>query len=194
MIYAQVKIKPCLQGIPYDSEKNVDRLPTTPILSILQFTFSPGVDISEPSQPASTLWHASLEFISTIPGFQGLYWGLVNQASPSQQVLVLIQWDSGLAWRRFQCSIGFRMLQGYVRESYNRCVQLSLPAKISSSTSRCILELVSYHFSPKVARRNPSLQDFKTRWESALLPLLSNLSGQMIHFGLLSLHIPIIST
>lgn len=172
MIYAQVKIKPCLQGLPYDLE-HVNQLPTAPVLSILQFTFSPGVNLIKPSQPASALWFASLEFVSTIPGFQGLHWGLVNQESPSQQVLVLIQWDSGLAWRCFQCSIGFRMLQGYVTEIYNRCVLLSLPTEVSASTSQCILELVSYQFSPSAAQREP-LQNFKLRWESALLPLLSN--------------------
>jgi hypothetical protein len=173
MIYARVEIKPCLQGLPYDSSKHMNQLPTAPVLSILQFTFSPGVNLIKPSQPASALWLASLEFVSTIPGFQGLHWGLVNQASPSQQVLVLIQWDSGLAWRRFQCSIGFRMLLGYVTETYNRCIQLSLPAEISASSSQCILELVSYQFSPGAAQREP-LQNIKLRWESALLPLLSN--------------------
>lgn len=97
MIHAQVKIKPSLHKIPYDSRRDEDELPPAPILSILQFTFRSGVDLGDTSQPVSTLWRSSLEFVSTIPGFQGLHWAQVNQESASQLIIILIQWDSGLA-------------------------------------------------------------------------------------------------
>lgn len=68
-----------------------------------------------------------LEYVSTVPGFQSLHWVPVSH-SPSQCIIFLIQWDSGLAWKRFQFSMGFSMLLGYLSlDLFNRCPQLSLP-------------------------------------------------------------------
>ncbi|CAI7616122.1 unnamed protein product [Penicillium glandicola] len=182
MIYNHLRTKPCLQHTAYDSERDEDQLPASPVLSILQFTFRPNVDVSELSESANALWRTSLGFVSTITGFQGLHWAVVSQASASQQVTVLIQWENGLAWKRFQCSVGFGMLLGYVTDIYNRCVQLSLLANISGCD---LLELVSYHFTSKTppgewksTRSKEWKQNFRDRWDFAFAPIIDEATAK----------------
>lgn len=188
----EAKIKPCLRNIPFDSEGDVSQLPETGVLSILQFTLHPGVDLLQPLQPVSSLWRDSLEFISTMPGFQGLYWAPVSQDTVYQQIIIiLVQWENGLAWRRFQCSIGFSMLLGYLAESFNRCIELSLPTGLSSSKS--LLELVSYRYPPRLSStglRSSEVEEekqrFKEVWGLSVLPLASitpSQSGRIFAFG-----------
>ncbi|KAJ5713598.1 uncharacterized protein N7483_010779 [Penicillium malachiteum] len=78
-------MKPSLRGIWYDS-LDWEHLPATPILSIFQFEFLSLVNLEDTSQTVSVLWRKSVEFASTLPGFQGLYWAPVNQSA----VMVLI--------------------------------------------------------------------------------------------------------
>lgn len=188
----EAKTKPCLRNIPFDSEGDVSQLPETGVLSILQFTLHPGVDLLQPLQPVSSLWRDSLEFISTIPGFQGLYWAPVSQDTVYEQIIIiLVQWENGLAWRLFQCSIGFSMLLGYLAESFNRCIELSLPTGLSSSKS--LLELVSYRYPPRLSStglRSSEVEEekqrFKEVWELSVLPLASITpaqSGRIFAFG-----------
>ncbi|KAJ5176582.1 uncharacterized protein N7482_002459 [Penicillium canariense] len=156
------KWKPSLHHIAFDSQ-NGEQLPATPVLSILQFKFGSAVNLDDPSQPVSVLWRVSVEFISTISGFQGLYWAPVDQNT----IIILIQWDSGFSWRRFQCSMGFSMLLGYLEQVYNRCVMLALPAHLTEACFR--LELVSYDFPARsYTSQNTSGEhqdNFKDRWE-----------------------------
>lgn len=164
-------MKPCLRRICFDST-DWERLPATPILSILQLKFISEVNLEDTSQPVSALWRKSVEFVSTLPGFQGLYWAPVNQSA----VIILIPWDSGTAWSRFQCSLGFSMLLGYLENVTNRCVQLALPVDLSNACFR--LELVSYGFpAPSDISQNVPEErqsNFKERWNSSLQPGVIN--------------------
>lgn len=161
------KMKPSLGGICYDSSE-WEQLPVTPILSILQLKFTSEVNLEDPSHTASVLWQKSVEFVSSLQGFQGLYWAPVNQTT----IIILIQWDSGLAWSRFQCSLGFSMLLGYLEHVINRCIQLALPDSLTNSTFR--LELVSYGFSTQSDASHNALgerqSNFKEQWDSLCQP------------------------
>ncbi|KAJ5917306.1 hypothetical protein N7466_010860 [Penicillium verhagenii] len=153
-------MKPAVAGICYDSP-DWEQLPATPILSILQLKFVSEVNLEDISQTVSVLWRKSVEFVSTIPGFQELYWAPVDQSAAT--IMVLIQWDSGKAWSRFQCSLGFTMLLGYLENVTNRCMQLTLPDFLS--TGFC-LELFSYNFPVSQNAPEERQSDFKARWNS----------------------------
>ncbi|KAJ5618556.1 hypothetical protein N7528_006667 [Penicillium herquei] len=167
-------MKPSLGGIWYDS-LDWEQLPATPILSILQFKFSSDVNLENTSQAVSVLWQKSVEFVSTLPGFQGLYWAPVSQMA----VIALIQWDSGLAWGRFQCSLGFSMLLGYLEDITNRCVQHALPDYLSS-TGFC-LEVFSYGFAATNDAPTQRQSNFKERWNSSLQ--LHKMDNMLYAFG-----------
>lgn len=172
MITRRVDVHPCLDNIAWNS-READQLPADPVLGILQFTFHAGVDVSEPSQPASVLWRNSLKFVSTIPGFQRIYWAPLDSHSPYQQIIVLIQWDSGHGWKLFQSSLGFSMMLGYVESISNRCIRLALPANQFSFP--CVLELVSFQFSATQIDKRPV---FKSKWEAAFAPHFSNATAE----------------
>lgn len=171
-----LEIRPCFQSIRYLSEE-VDQLPAHPVLGILHFSFHPGVDILEPSQPASLLWGKSLEFVSTIPGFQGLSWASVHDTSPNQQIIVLIQWISQHSWKLFQSSLGFSMMLGYISTISNRCIQLALPSDIFGFA--CYLELVSFKFSTMLSTTQLYKKaEFKAKWEMAFSPHLNHVTTE----------------
>lgn len=170
MLHSCVTCRPRFRKITYFS-KEVDQLPAQSVLGILQFSFHPGVNVLELSQPASLLWSRSLEFVSTIPGFQGLSWAPVNDASPYQQIIVLIQWISPYSWKLFQQSLGFSMMLGYMSMVSNRCIQLDLPVDVSGFA--CHLELVSFRFSTmQNSTQLDKKAEFKSKWETAFSPLL----------------------
>ncbi|KAL4738259.1 hypothetical protein BDV11DRAFT_139264 [Aspergillus similis] len=171
MINNYVAITPRLKNIAYNS-KEADYLPADPVLSILHFTFHPGVNVTEPSQLAYVLWQKSLKFLSTVPGFGGMYWATVNHTSPHQQIIVLIQWDSGNCWKLFQSSLGFSMMLGYLESISNRCIQSVLPINLTISDS--LLELVSFRFSNECGQE----PGFKSKWETVFAPYLSNSSAE----------------
>jgi hypothetical protein len=143
----------------YSKDLDDSELADLPVLGILHFTFQPGVDVSHPQQcPATVLWKKSLKYVSTIPGFERLFWSPVNDndASSCQQVVVLIQWKGVSGWRHFQISLGFSMMLGYITEASNRCIQHTLPPEIPRS---CYLELVSFRFPN-------GKTNFKAEWDS----------------------------
>ncbi|KAJ5114213.1 hypothetical protein N7456_002747 [Penicillium angulare] len=159
---------PSFKNVRYSSE-DLDQLPVQPVLSILHFLFHGRVDILDVSQSASLLWSRSLQFVSTIPGFERLFWAPVNDASSDQEVIVLIQWDSQQSWSRFQCSLGFSMMLGFISKISNRCIQLALASDISSLA--CRLELVSFTFWDIPSDSQLEKQtEFKEKWETAFPP------------------------
>lgn len=165
MVNGCLRTRPWFQNMPYYSEE-IDQLPALPVLGILHFCFHPGVDILEQSQPASLLWCKSLEFVSTIPGSQGLSWATINKAPTHQQVIVLIQWKSQQSWKLFQSSLGFSMMLGYILKISNRCVQLVLPIDIFEFD--CHLELVSFGFSTMLSTTQLQRKaEFKAQWATA---------------------------
>lgn len=175
MIKRHVAIRPCLNNIAHNL-KEADQLPADPVLSVLHLTFHSGVDVSEPSQLASVLWQKSLRLVSTIPGFQGLFWAPVDPGWANQEIIALIQWDSGRGWRLFQSSLGFSMILGYIESISNRCVQLALPANLSSLDS--VLELVSFRFSTILSTDQVDQPGFKSKWSKIFAPYLSNATAE----------------
>lgn len=180
MIIGRVDGKPHLNGISFLT-RDVDQLPGNPILSILHFTLQAGVDVADQSQLASNLWRKSLKYVSTIPGFQGLYWGPVDQPSSCQQIIVLIQWDSGHSWRVFQHSLGFGMMLGYIENISNRCIQLALPVDSLFASHSC-LELVSFQFSEIPS--TDQIARLRSKWSDMFPSYLSNalVESSLIHF------------
>ena len=181
MLTGHVDNRPCLSNIAHNS-KEAEQLPAGPVLSIIHFTFHAGVNISEPSQLAYMLWQKSLKFVSTIPGFQQLYWAPVDTASQDQQVIILIQWDSGHGWKLFQSSLGFTMMLGYIQNISNRCIQLTLPANLFNFDS--VLEIVSYQLSDTLS--TPQIDhksDFRSKWETTISLYPSNVTteSELIH-------------
>lgn len=167
--------RPRLANIAYDS-KEANHLPTNPVLSILQFTFYSGVDVSDSSQLVSLLWLTSLKYVSTIPGFQSGYWAPDYSASSFNQqqvVIVLVQWESGHGWKLFQSSLGFSMMLGYIKDISNRCVQLGLPISLHAGS---VLEIVSFRFSatPSSSAETDREPGFKHIWEKTFAPHLNN--------------------
>ncbi|KAL4912953.1 hypothetical protein BDW62DRAFT_214629 [Aspergillus aurantiobrunneus] len=171
MINNYVAITPRLKNIAYNS-KEADHLPADPVLSILYFTFHPGVNVTEPSQLAYVLWQKLLKFVSTVPGFQGMYRATVDHTLPHQQSIVLIQWDSSNGWKLFQLSLGFSRMLGYIESISNRCIQSVLPVNLTISDS--LLELVSFRFSHKCDQES----GFKSKWETVFALYLSNSSTE----------------
>ncbi|KAJ5752154.1 hypothetical protein N7520_009071 [Penicillium odoratum] len=157
-----LRILPSLSSITY-YDPRIDQLPVNPVLGVLRFNFNPGIDISERCR-ASILWHKSLTYVSTIPGFQRLYWAPVDHVSSSQQIIILVQWDSSRGWKLFQESLGFSMMLGYIESISNRCIQLALPANLLSLDT--VLELVSFEF-PGNTQVNMG-PGFKSKWETLL--------------------------
>jgi hypothetical protein len=182
MLTGLVDSSPRLSNIAHNS-KEADQLPAVPVLSIIHFTFHAGVNISEPSQLASILWQKSLKFVSTIPGFQQLYWAPVDTASLGQQVIILIQWDSGHGWKMFQSSLGFTMMLGYIQNISNRCIQLTLPANLFNFDSA--LEIVSFQFSDTLSTAQiDHKSDFRSKWETTISLYPSNVTteeSELIH-------------
>ncbi|OKL57762.1 hypothetical protein UA08_06886 [Talaromyces atroroseus] len=180
MIIGRVDGTPHLNRISFFT-RDVDQLPANPVLSIMHFTFQSGVDIADQSHLASIPWRKSLKYVSTIPGFQGLYWAPVDQPSSCQQIIVLIQWDSGRGWRCFQRSLGFSMMLGYIENISNRCIQLALPVD-SLFTSQSCLELVSFQFSE--APSTDQIAGLRSKWNDIFSSYLSNalVESRLIHF------------
>ncbi|KAJ5618565.1 hypothetical protein N7528_006676 [Penicillium herquei] len=156
-------MEPCLRGICFDSTE-WEQLPATPVLSILKFRFKDEVELENPSKPVYALWRKSVEFVSKTPGFQGLYWGPIDK----DEILVLVQWDSGKAWSRFECSLGFSMLLGHLEHVTNRCMQIALPTSLLNASFR--VEVVSYDFPASPEAPQTALEErqsnFKERWNS----------------------------
>ena len=177
MSHQTIEAKPSLAGISYSSTTDTDWPLANPVVSIVQLIFHPNVDVNDQKQPVATLWRSSLEYVSTIPGFQTLHWAPVKQ-SPTQCLILLIQWDSGLAWKRFQCSLGFSMLLGYLSPGqFNRCLQLELPADMINSD--CNLEIASFQFSynetsPSKAEIRESEEKFSAQWGSICHEVMSS--------------------
>lgn len=158
MFYSKGYVSPRLAGVSYTSDDDY-RLPTIPILSIVQLSFQPDVNIHDESQPVARLWEASLEFVSSISGFVDLHWAVLERQP--QVVIVLIQWENGIAWKEFQCSVGFSLLLGFLTEGcFNRAVRLSLPSTFAGPDR--ILELVSFEFPSNVSARDR--RRFKYEW------------------------------
>lgn len=105
-----------------------DQSPQSPILSILEFTLKPGIDVHDGSRPPRRLWEATLHYISSISGCCAVEWGsrLDNPPTGLTSILCMVHWDSTAAWRKFQHSLGFTPIIGLLAsDASNRCAKLS---------------------------------------------------------------------
>ncbi|KAK4163083.1 hypothetical protein QBC43DRAFT_320496 [Cladorrhinum sp. PSN259] len=108
-----------------------DGEPKTPILSVLEFTLKPGIDIiHNESGPPRRLWESALSYISSVPGYCAIEWGprIENDDNPSgpTSIFCLVHWDSTAAWRKFQHSVGFNPIIALINSDVsNRCAKLS---------------------------------------------------------------------
>lgn len=121
---------PALAGV-YWQAMTAENCPGGHVLSLLDFTFLAGVDVSDLSTAAGTLFEASIENVRAIPGCVDL-----KVASQERQVCVLILWEGALSWKSFHESIGFvRMARLVARDIINRSVMvLGVPGFLSRKT------------------------------------------------------------
>ncbi|PYI34991.1 hypothetical protein BP00DRAFT_335497 [Aspergillus indologenus CBS 114.80] len=133
---------PCLAGLPWSDRDATVCLPGKPILSLIRLSFRPDVDLTDENHVTFSLWQKSLAFISTVLGFQHLYWAPMH--NEPRGVIVLIQWQNGDAWREFQASFGFGLVLPLLREKplLNRCLQLTLPPTFTAGSNH-FLEMVN---------------------------------------------------
>jgi hypothetical protein len=106
----------------------------SPILSILEFTLMPGVNVHDQSRPPGKLWDAALRYIGSIPGCCAIEWGpRLDRDNPPTgiaytSILCTLHWDTTAAWRAFQYSLGFTPLVGMLASDVSNCC-----AKLSAS-------------------------------------------------------------
>lgn len=68
------------------------------------------------------------------------------------------------------------MMLGYIESISSCCVQLALPANLSSSDS--VLELVSFRFSTVLSTDQVDQAGFKSKWSRIFAPYLSNATAE----------------
>ncbi|KAJ3478026.1 hypothetical protein NLG97_g8686 [Lecanicillium saksenae] len=114
---AQHEYGPALAGTHWQAIYP-ENVPAGQILSLLDFTFSIGVNISDNSTSPGRLWEASIENTCAIPGCVDLTWAVHDC-----QACVVILWDSGWYWKAFQESTGFAKMAPLVsRDIVNRSI------------------------------------------------------------------------
>ncbi|KFY50522.1 hypothetical protein V495_00206 [Pseudogymnoascus sp. VKM F-4514 (FW-929)] len=97
------------------------------IVSIVQLQLLPGLSVLKKATPARRLWLATLQYISTIPGWESTLWG-TDTNQDREDICLLIQWDHHTAWTRFQGSIGLSLMLGMLgKNPSNKCLCLRLP-------------------------------------------------------------------
>lgn len=103
--------------------------PQTHVLSILEFTLKPSVDVHDGSRTPRKLWDAAFRYISSIPGCSAIEWasslgGGTDPAGPTS-ILCLAHWENITAWRTFQYSLGFSPIIALLdADVSNRCARL----------------------------------------------------------------------
>lgn len=94
------------------------------ILSIICLPLKRAINIHDESQAVSRLWHAALDYISSLRGCEAIYWGS-DLESELPAVLLLVQWSAASSWRTFQQSPGVAMISDMLRaDPLNQTVRL----------------------------------------------------------------------
>ncbi|GKZ72765.1 hypothetical protein AnigIFM50267_009144 [Aspergillus niger] len=169
---------PRLSGVSWTETRLHDHLPPTPVLSFVRLTFRPDVNIVNETKIGHSLWQQSLALISTIPGFQRVYWASISD--DPNGVVVLIQWQSGDAWKEFQFSFGFGLMLPLLQQKplLNCCVQLNLPADFAAGPGH-ILELVELSVLRASNKYDPAerCQWVNEEWQGLIEVLKSGVLG-----------------
>lgn len=166
---------PAVAGIDWSLLKH-DEFPQTPILSILQLDLYPGSGIQDTNRPACRIWNASLDYVSSISGCVALHWAQLEDNADT--LIVLLQWEDPYGWKRFQESVGFRLMKDLLTPNcFNRAARLALPT-IPKPADYC-LELVSFQFDS--VSSNERRQLFESEWQQLVMTM--NRSSAVIILG-----------
>ncbi|KAL6908637.1 hypothetical protein GGI43DRAFT_149888 [Trichoderma evansii] len=166
---------PAVDGVLW-SRIYLDESSPIPILSVLELNLKPGIDILDNSKPPRKLWDSALHYISSISGFCAVKWGPTLDESPTT-LLCMIHWDSTVAWRKFQYSLGFSALIGlFESDVSNRCAKLSL-LDLSWLDRAAIVDIVSVTFDAQ-DMSSPELRvAFKESWNAHVVSVTSEYEG-----------------
>ncbi|KAJ4865093.1 hypothetical protein T069G_01623 [Trichoderma breve] len=191
---ATPRFGPAVDGVLWQKsrpEEIADASPQTPILSIIEFSLKPGVDLRDDSKPPRKLLDATLHYISSIPGCRGIEGGLRLHIDVEACFFCLIYWDSVVAWHKFQHSLGFTPLVALLASDVsNRCAKFA--GRISSALglneavrATTIIDVVSVTFSAQDVSSQELRLAFEERW-NALVASLTDGDGDN---GLLHSHV-----
>ncbi|KAK4080534.1 hypothetical protein Trihar35433_1639 [Trichoderma harzianum] len=191
---ATSRFGPAVNGILWRKsrpEETADEIPQTPILSIIEFSLKPGVDLGDDSRPPRKLLDATLRYISSIPGCRGIEWGLRLDADVEAGFFCLICWDSVVAWHKFQHSLGFTPLVALLASDVSNCCAkftgripsaLGLGEAVRATT--IIIDVVSVTFSTQDVSSQERGSTIEERWNALVASLTDGDGGN----GLLHSH------
>lgn len=169
-IQIQHRYGPAIDGV-YWQRSSADNLPATPVMSIVELVVQSPVEISDWSSAPGKLWEMTLQYLWSIPGCSDIKWGFEKENSTA--VVVLIMWETGMAWKSFQGSIGFvPMTPLLANRMRSRCIKLSTTASLASQ-GQTILHRFESTFDTDLD--TASRQHFETECTAATAALgLSN--------------------
>ncbi|KAK0763963.1 hypothetical protein N5P37_003355 [Trichoderma harzianum] len=191
---ATPRFGPAVSGVLWRKSRPegiADESPQTPILSIIEFSLKPGVDLGDGSRPPRKLLDATLRYISSIPGCCSIEWGLRLDAEVEAGFFCLIYWDSVVAWHKFQHSLGFTPLVALLASDVsNRCAKFA--GRISSAlglgeavrATTIIIDVVSVTFSTQDVSSQERGSTIEERWNALVASLTDGDGGN----GLLHSH------
>ncbi|KAI0872379.1 hypothetical protein GGS24DRAFT_18584 [Hypoxylon argillaceum] len=177
--HATPRYGPAVNGVLWNRtspEGEADESGQTSILSILEFTLKPDVDIRDDAKPPRQLWGAALHYISSIPGCCAVDWGPTLE-DPPVTILCMVHWDSMVAWRKFQQSLGFSSIIGLLSSSVlNRCAKLGAAGAPRFSDGRdraTVVDVVSVTFSADDAPSPERRSVFEQKWNTLITSVTS---------------------
>ncbi|KAJ2979403.1 hypothetical protein NQ176_g3273 [Zarea fungicola] len=123
---------PALNNVRSD-RITTENCPDGPVLNLLSFELSEGVDLSDGATAPGKLFKAAMEYVRTIPGSVE-----IKLARETQNFCILSLWDSPLSWSSFQKSVGFTRIAPLVTHDIaNRSMMLPrLQRSFSSKAAR----------------------------------------------------------
>ncbi|KAI0103304.1 hypothetical protein GGR51DRAFT_561734 [Nemania sp. FL0031] len=168
--HATPRFGPAVDGVLWSRTRpgvEADESSPPPILSILEFSLQPGIDVRDDIQSPRKLWDTTLHYISAIPGCRAIEWG-PELENPPVALICLIHWDSAVAWQRFQHSLGFSPIIGLLSSTVsNRCAKLttsSVPRLGDIQDEAVVVDVVSVTFSAEDASLPERRAAFEESW------------------------------
>ncbi|KAL6830097.1 hypothetical protein V8C40DRAFT_273794 [Trichoderma camerunense] len=154
-----------------------DENPQTPILSIIEFSLKPDIDLRDDSKPPRKLLDATLRYISSIPGCHGIEWGLRLDVDVEAGFFCFIYWDSVVAWHKFQHSLGFTPLVALLASDVsNRCAKFvgrisGAPGLGEVVRANPIIDVISVTLSAQDVSSQERRLAFEGRWNDLVASL-----------------------
>ncbi|KKO99809.1 hypothetical protein THAR02_08085 [Trichoderma harzianum] len=161
-------------------ERIADESLQTPILSIIEFSLKPDIDLHDDSRPPRRLLDATLHYISSIPGCHGIEWGLRLYVDVEACFFCLIYWDSVVSWHKFQHSLGFTPFVALLTSDvYNRCAKFAGRVSAAPRLGEAVrantrIDVVSVTFSAQDVSLQERRLDFEERWNALILASLTD--------------------